>query len=594
MVVESESREWRVDKGGLRSDFVAGAMSTGGTIGVPVLGASGPGRSQRDHSLWRFSTGVLAFLAGVTSALAALPGLVESEGFWGSGSLFPAVAGMQAWWLLWGLAAVPAFVYAWRLRERARTLVDHNQSLARALAVQRDDGEHARFLAYHDPLTRLPNREFFREQLAEAIDQASLEGCQIGVMLVDLDGFKDVNDRLGHAQGDRLLQKVARRLANCVRAVDSISRGRPADQGRMVSRIGGDEFTILLAHIRSPEEAAIVARRILQSLREALDLDGREVHIGASIGIAIYPSDEVEGIDGLLRNADMAMYHAKQCGRNNYQFFDESLNDAAQRRSALAGELRRAFENGDFSLVFQPIAATSTGRFVALEALLRWDHPERGRLGAGEFVQIAEETGLMASLGEWVLGESCRLWSRWRDAGLPSLRLCVNVSGLQLRSDDLPGAVERILGEYGISGKQLELEITESAMMEDEDEASRTLEALKRQGVRIALDDFGTGYSSLSYVKRFPVDAIKIDRSFVQGVIEDPEARAITSAIVALAHELGLTVVAEGVESEAQQRCLTELRCDEMQGFLLSEPLESEAVERFLRECVAEPISAVA
>ena len=362
----------------------------------------------------------------------------------------------------------------------------------------------------------------------------------------------------------------------------------------MVSRIGGDEFTILLAHIRSPEEAAIVARRILQSLREALDLDGREVHIGASIGIAIYPSDEVEGIDGLLRNADMAMYHAKQCGRNNYQFFDESLNDAAQRRSALAGELRRAFENGDFSLVFQPIAATSTGRFVALEALLRWDHPERGRLGAGEFVQIAEETGLMASLGEWVLGESCRLWSRWRDAGLPSLRLCVNVSGLQLRSDDLPGAVERILGEYGISGKQLELEITESAMMEDEDEASRTLEALKRQGVRIALDDFGTGYSSLSYVKRFPVDAIKIDRSFVQGVIEDPEARAITSAIVALAHELGLTVVAEGVESEAQQRCLTELRCDEMQGFLLSEPLESEAVERFLRECVAEPISAVA
>ncbi len=583
-----------MDKGASRSDFVAGPVTIAGAIDVPVLGASAPERSQRDLALRRLSTGVLAFLAGVTAAFAALPGMLEAEGSWWAGSLLPVAGGIQLWWLGWGLAGVPALVYAWRLRGRARTLTNHNQSLARALAVQRDDGEQTRFLAYHDPLTRLPNREFFREQLAEAIKQAAVEGCQIGVMLVDLDGFKEVNDRLGHAQGDRVLQKVARRLANCVRAVDSISRGRLADPDRMVSRIGGDEFTILLAHIRNHEEAAIVARRILQSLRDALDLDGREVHIGASIGIAIYPSEETEGIDGLLRNADLAMYHAKQCGRNNYQFFDESLNDAAQRRSALAGELRRAFENGDFSLVFQPIAETSTGRFVALEALLRWDHPERGRLGAGEFVQIAEETGLMASLGEWVLGESCRLWSRWRDAGLPGLRLCVNVSGLQLRSDDLPGAVERILGEYGIPGKQLELEITESAMMEDEEEASRTLESLKRQGVRIALDDFGTGYSSLSYVKRFPVDAIKIDRSFVQDVIEDPEARAITSAIVALAHELGLTVVAEGVENAAQQRCLTELQCDEMQGFWLCEPLESEAVDCFLREHVVEPTPAVA
>ena len=546
-----------------------------------------PESAARPQHSWGLAAGELAFLAGVAVALSVLPVLLVADASWWLGETLPAIGGI--WAMAWGLGGALALLYIHRIRVRARRLVAHNQCLVRELAAQRDDGDKKSFLAYYDQLTRLPNREFFREQLAEAIDQASEEGCQIGVMLVDLDGFKEVNDRLGHAQGDRLLQQVARRLANCVRAVDSISRGRLEASDPMVSRMGGDEFTILLAQIRSHEEAAIVARRILNSLRDSLDLDGREVRIGASIGIAIYPSEETEGIDGLLRNADLAMYHAKQCGRNNYQFFDESLNDAAQRRSALAGELQRAFEKGEFSLVFQPIAETQTGRFVALEALLRWDHAERGRLGAQEFIDIAEETGLMAPLGEWVLRESCRSWRRWRDAGLPGPRLCINVSGLQLRSDELPMAMKEILAEYRIPGKCVELEITESAMMEDEEEASRTLDALKQQGVRIALDDFGTGYSSLSYVKRFPVDAIKIDRSFVQGVVEDPEARAITSAIVALAHQLGLSVVAEGVEDDAQLRCLVELNCDEVQGFRLCEPLDCEAVESFLRERMEVP-----
>jgi len=574
-------RERRVGNGAARCDRVAAAESGSGSATPSVAKAAEREGASREHWVREVAGAVLAFGLAAMAAFSGLPGLLVADASFWLGEADPMASGL--WATVWGTAGALAFLYVHRLHGRARRLVSHNESLVRELAVQRDDDEQNRFLAYYDQLTRLPNREFFREQLAEAIQQASHEGCQIGVMLVDLDGFKEVNDRMGHAQGDRLLQQVARRLANCVRAVDSISRGRLEESGGMVSRVGGDEFTILLAQIRSPDEAAIVARRILNSLRVSLDLEGREVQIGASIGIAIYPSDEAEGIEGLLRNADLAMYHAKECGRNNYQFFDESLNDAAQRRTALAGELQRAFKNGEFSLAYQPIAELETGRFVALEALLRWDHPERGRLEAREFIAIAEETGLMASLGEWVLRESCRSWQSWRDAGLECLRLCINVSGLQLRSDLLPATTEKILAEFEVPGSQVELEITESAMMEDEDEASRTLEALKLQGVRIALDDFGTGYSSLSYVKRFPVDAIKIDRAFVKDVVEDSEARAITSAIVVLAHELGLSVVAEGVEDEAQLDCLNELRCDQVQGFGIAKPLEFAEVESFLR-----------
>jgi diguanylate cyclase (GGDEF)-like protein len=411
-------------------------------------------------------------------------------------------------------------------------------------------------------LTRLPSRELFREQLAEAMRAAELDDRQVGVLFLDLDGFKEINDIHGHDMGDLLLQHVGRRLANCVRGADMVTRGREEVAGEaMVSRRGGDEFTVLLANIRGHEEAAVVARRIHGALRRPVDLQGHEVSISASIGIAMYPR-----------------------GKNNFQFFDESLNDAAQRRAALAGDLRVALERGELHLVYQPIVDTGSREFISMEALLRWRHPLRGELLPGEFIDVAEEFGLMTGLGDFVLEQSCRQWRVWRDRGLRSLRLSINVSGAQLKQGDFETRVESMLREYSMPAKSLELEITENAMMEDEESVSRSLDAIKVLGVRVALDDFGTGYSSLSYVKRFPVDSIKIDQSFVAGVMEDPEARAITSAIVALAHELDLSVVAEGVETEAQDEYLSSLHCDALQGYLFSRPLVPEALEALLRE----------
>ena len=481
--------------------------------------------------------------------------------------------------------ALVALLYEERRQQSTAELGARNDALEREVVQRRRAEQQSRFLADHDPLTKLPNRDLFKRTLLEAMEQARIDGRQVAVLFLDLDGFKQVNDSLGHALGDLLLQHLARRLANCVRAADSVSRGRGglvASKG-VVSRLGGDEFTILLSNIRSHEEAAVVARRIHSALRRPVHLEGHETSISASIGIAIYPND-VADIDELLRNADLAMYHAKERGKNNYQFFDEALNDAAQRRAAMAGDLRRAVERDELTLDYQPILDATTREFVAMEALVRWNHPERGLLAPAEFIEVAEETGVVVDLGRWVLRQACWQWQAWRAAGITTPRLCINVSGAQLKERDLADFVGQILADCRMPAKSLELEITENAMMEDEEEASRALDALSAQGVRIALDDFGTGYSSLSYVKRFPVDAIKIDRSFVGEVIDDPEARAITSAIVALAHELDLTVVAEGVETEAQDRYLSGLRCDALQGFRFSPPLDPGEMEAFLRK----------
>ena len=487
------------------------------------------------------------------------------------------ILGGTLWIAAWGLFAI---VYEREQGVATAELGARDDRLRQEVAERRDPEARGRHLAYFDALTRLPNREYFKEQLADAMRLAELEGRQVGVLFLDLDGFKEINDRHGHEMGDVLLQHVARRLGNCVRGADSVSRGR-GESGTMVARRGGDEFTVLLANIRSHEEAAVVARRIHGALRRPIDLQGHEVSISASIGIAMYPSD-VADLDALLRNADLAMYHAKERGKNNFQFFDESLNDAAQRRAALAGDLRVALEGRGLRLVYQPILDAGTREFVGMEALLRWDHPVRGELKPGEFIEVAEEFGLITGLGEFVLNEACQQWRRWRDSGLPALRMSINVSGGQLKQRDFAGRLEETLSSVAMPPKSLELEITENAMMEDEEEASRSLDAAKTLGVRVALDDFGTGYSSLSYVKRFPVDSIKIDRSFVGGVEEDPGARAITSAIVALAHELDLTVVAEGVETEAQDRYLSSLRCDLLQGFLFADPLTPEELAGLL------------
>jgi diguanylate cyclase (GGDEF)-like protein len=490
------------------------------------------------------------------------------------------------WIAVWALFAL---VYERQRADGAAELGAANADPRREVAGTHGPRERARRLSYQDALTRLPMRELFREQLAEAMRAAEVEGRQVGVLFLDLDGFKEINDVHGHDMGDLLLQHVARRLSNCVRAADAVSRGRDGAEGDgLDSRHAGDEFIVLLASIRGHEEAAVVARRIHGALRRPVDLHGHEVSISASVGIAMYPNDE-EDLDSLLRKADLAMYHAKERGKNNFQFFDESLNDAAQRRAALAGDLRVALERGELYLVYQPIIDAGTREFISMEALLRWRHPVRGELLPGEFIDVAEEFGLMTGVGDFVLEQSCRQWRVWRDIGLPSLRLSINVSGAQLKQRDFEARVGAVLRECSMPAKSLELEITENAMMEDEEGVSRSLDAIKVFGVRVALDDFGTGYSSLSYVKRFPVDTIKIDQSFVAGVTEDPEARAITSAIVALAHELDLTVTAEGVETEEQDGYLSSLRCDALQGYLFSRPLVPEELETFLREIGQDP-----
>jgi len=482
-----------------------------------------------------------------------------------------------------GILYAVAILHERHREERAATLGARNEELRREISQRKAAEERTRFLAYHDHLTKLPNREYFNEQLREALAHAREQGRRVGLLFMDLDGFKEINDNHGHGHGDLLLQHVARRLANCIRAADSVSRGRDVSDGGVVSRLGGDEFTILLADIRGHDEAAIVCQRILRALRRPMELEGREVYVSASIGVALFPND-VTSLDGLMRNADRAMYQAKARGGNNYQFFDEKLNDAAQRRSALVGHLRGALERDEFVLEYQPILSAETGEFVALEALIRWVHPDRGLLAPAEFMEIAEETGLVVPIGRWVLRQACRQWRALRDAGMPSLRMSINVSGAQLRDPSLAPTLAGALRECEIPAKLLELEITENAMMEDEEQASRALQELKSHGVRIALDDFGTGYSSLSYVKRFPVDSIKIDRSFVHELVDDPDARAIITAIVAMAHELDLTVVAEGVETEQQEQFLRGLRCDELQGFRFARPQRPEVLPRILSE----------
>jgi predicted signal transduction protein with EAL and GGDEF domain len=409
----------------------------------------------------------------------------------------------------------------------------------------------------------------------------------IAVMILDLDSFKWVNDSYGHPLGDALLKQVADRLRACVRGADSVFRNSGDQDVRteesVVSRLGGDEFTVLLVKLRNDREAAIVAGRMLQAFKESFALEDHEVYISASIGIALYPRD-VADVNELLRNADLAMYSAKDHGKNNYQFFSESMNEEIVRRTTLTNELRRACERSEFILHYQPIVQAGSREIVGLEALIRWQHPARGLVMPGEFIEIAEESGLIGPISEWVLATACQQIVEWQDQGLPGVRLAVNLSGVQLRHRGLCDYVEVTLAETGMDPRDLELEITESAMMEDEEQAARSLVELKQLGLDVALDDFGTGYSSLSYVQRYPVDSLKIDRSFVKEVSVDPEAQAITTAIVAMAHGLGLTVVAEGVETAEQETFLVELGCDRLQGFRFARPQAAREVAELLRD----------
>jgi diguanylate cyclase (GGDEF)-like protein/PAS domain S-box-containing protein len=433
--------------------------------------------------------------------------------------------------------------------------------------------ERIRQLAFFDTVTGLPNRVRFRQALEEAVADARQVGTRLAVLFLDLDRFKRINDTLGHASGDRLLEIFAQRLAGCLRSGDTIARLALPTDSSTVARLGGDEFTVLLRYVENRDDAAHIARRILTALGKPFQLAGHEVVVEASMGIALCPDDAADA-DALLMCADTAMYHAKAQGRANFQFYHPDLNAKALERLQLEAQLRKAVESDQLRLEFQPQIALATDRVIGAEALLRWCHPERGRLLPDDFVPLAEESGLIKPIGAWVLREACAQGRTWLDAGLGPLQLAVNISSRQLAQEDFLEQVAGALADAGFPGELLELEITESTAMAEPETTIATLSALKTLGVRIAIDDFGTGYSSLSYLRRFPLDRVKIDRSFTQGMTRDASNAGIVAAIIAMAHQLRFKVIAEGVEDEEQVAFLRAQGCEEIQGFLISPPRE--------------------
>jgi diguanylate cyclase (GGDEF)-like protein len=441
--------------------------------------------------------------------------------------------------------------------------------------------EKIRSLAYFDPLTGLPNRLHFTEHLTMQLASARRRKDRLAILMLDLDRFKKVNETLGHAAGDRLLQETAQRLRGALRQSDRVSR-LADDLLPPISRLGGDEFTVTLSDIGHLGEVVTVAQRLLQQVAAPINLDGYEFFPSVSIGISIFPDDGGD-VAELLKNADTAMYHAKGEGRNNFQFYAREMNASAMERLVLETEVRRALSRQEFSLHYQPQVETATGVIVGLEALIRWNPPERGPIPPDRFIPLAEETGLIYAIDEWVLQRVCDQINEWDRQGMPAVRVAVNLSGQHFSRKGLIPLLDRIMAERGISGERLELEITEGALMKECDEAQETLQGLKERGISVSVDDFGTGYSSLAYLRRFPIDTLKIDRSFIRDTPEDADSMAIATAIIAMGQSLNLQVVAEGVETEAQRDFLASRGCPLIQGFLFSPPLPVEQLTPLLR-----------
>jgi diguanylate cyclase (GGDEF)-like protein/PAS domain S-box-containing protein len=457
----------------------------------------------------------------------------------------------------------------WTLDEQtfARSMADL-VSLVLETTERKRAEEKVRWQAYHDALTRLPNRRQFQDRLAQAIRSAGQEGGSAAVLFVDLDRFKQINDTLGHQAGDSLLQIVAKRLAHCLRDED------------LVARLGGDEFTILLPRVAGPQQAMEVARRLLDSLQQTISLSGLELSITASIGISLFPSDGADA-QTLLRHADIAMYRSKEQGAGGCQLYTEGMSAAAFDRLLLETRLRKALETEELTLFYQPQLELATGRITGTEALIRWQHPDHGLVLPSEIIPVAEETGLIHPIGEWVLSQACRKGAEWQARGWP-LRVAVNVSAHQFRRAGFIAMIRRVLADTGLQPQHLELELTETALMENNLAVLETLQELKQLGVRLAVDDFGTGYSSLSYLRRLPFDVLKIDHSFVHSMAECSTDYAVVRALIQMAHALGLEVVAEGVETTAQRDCLAELGCQSMQGTLFRPALPVRELEALL------------
>jgi len=438
-------------------------------------------------------------------------------------------------------------------------------------------------MAFHDDLTGLPNRHLLKDRLNQAMKSAKHYDRFVATLFLDVDNFKRINDTLGHDSGDMLLRSIAKRLQDYIRESDTIARSANDEIESTVARLGGDEFTVLLSEINTIQNAAKVAQRILDIMAHPFMIDSHEVFITTSIGISVYPNDGIDA-ETLLKNADTAMYYAKDQGKNNFQFYAQHMNIAACKRFEMENRLRKALDNKEFHLYYQPQLDIRSGSVIGVEALIRWIDVQNNILLPGTFIPLAEETGLIVPIGEWILRTACSQNRVWQDAGFPPMYVSVNISSVQFRQPSFIRTVDTVLQDTGLDPHYLELELTESILMETTETAIRTLEDLKSMGVRISIDDFGTGYSSLSYLKRFPIDTLKIDRSFVRDVTSDPDDKAIINAIIALARSLNLKVIAEGVETIQQLVCLHEQGSDGMQGFLFSPPLPIDSLTQLLKE----------
>ncbi|MFO1346583.1 MAG: EAL domain-containing protein [Rhodocyclaceae bacterium] len=465
------------------------------------------------------------------------------------------------------------------VRDESGHVTTHFVSIINDVTERITYEQQLEYHATHDTLTGLVNRNLLNDRIDQAILQAKHSERLVGVMLLDLDRFKLINDGFGHIPADNLLKAVATRLAHCVRDTDT------------VARLGGDEFVVVLGGIDDADSVASVAAKIMRNLTLPLSIEGKEVFVTASVGIAMYPRDGDHG-ENLLRNADVAMYRVKEHGRNNFRFYAPEMSHMALDRLDMEGNLRRALERDEITVFFQPIVSLASGRIVGAEALVRWNHPRIGMIHPPEFIPLAEETGLIIPLGERVLRLACQQIAAWQTASLPPLKVSLNISARQFRQENLPELLQRVLAETGIAAEALEFELTESMVMHDVENAIAMLRELKQIGVTLALDDFGTGYSSLAYLKRFPIDVLKIDRSFVRDIDREADDAAIAHAVIAMAHSLGLQVTAEGVENEAQLALLRQYGCNDFQGYLFSRPVPAEEFSLLLqngRSLPAEP-----
>jgi len=432
--------------------------------------------------------------------------------------------------------------------------------------------------AQHDFLTGLPNRVLLNDRVSQSIALAPRHMKKVAVLFLDLDGFKHINDSLGHPIGDKLLQSIAKRLVGCVRGSDTVSRQ------------GGDEFVVLLSEMAQSEDAAITARRLLQAVAEAHSIDQHDLHVTASIGVSVYPDDGLDA-ETLIKNADTAMYQSKDNGRQNYQFFKPAMNVRAVARQSIEESLRRALERQEFALVYQPKVNLKTGEITGAEALLRWTHPTRGPVSPAKFIPVAEDSGLILAIDKWVLREACTQARAWLDAGLPLVTMAVNVSAMEFRNEKFLEGIFAILKDTGLDPRFLELELTESVLMKRPASTESILKALRARGVQLAVDDFGTGYSSLSYLRKFSMDALKIDQSFVRQITTAPDETSIVTAMISMGRSLNLRVVAEGVETQKELAFLQACQCDEAQGFYFSRPVPSQQFARLLATGITEPIS---